>query len=333
MLKKIGKVIVVAYVVILLIILISMITDAGVAKQVYSLYSSMNVNTNSNFGKQLQFLVSYTQQTGDLTLMEKAGFSEEQAKAVAAGNLTAEDLANNTEQDNSNNSNITGKVGVPTAFNSSNVQSAIDAHCQSWGMSNTSKGSPLWRTKTIDGQTYIYQSQTEAYMPIGRTGNTVGKVGCMMYAMSALVSNVKGEVFGIEDMLTGLGHNIVWNDGFKDVPTTVKNVGLGDLSWNHPDGTNCTPTSVLPKFGVSCQEKSTKGLNTLDSIISNGHYALIHVTDSSGTFTTAQHWFVVVGKSNGKFNAICLGSTRTGHTFDASQWNLITSCNRMYECY
>lgn len=326
MFKQFMKIYGIVYSVIIVIVIVFVIVDFGAANTVMDTYEANTGKGKNSFPKQLDFLISYTSATGDFTLFESTGLSKEEALAAMQQRTGTNPGGPDPDPNNG------GSNGAPTPFTQATVDDAITQHCTSWGMSNTAKGSALWEKKTVNNVIYIYQHQNIGYMPIGFSGNTVDGCGCMMFAMSAIISNKTGKVFGIEDMLKGLGHNIVWDNGFKDSPTTVKNVGLGNPNWNHPDGTNCNPTSVLPKFGVNCVEKG-KTLNDIDSIVSQNHYALVHVVDSSGTFTTGQHWFVVVGKSGGSYNAICLASTRTGHTFDAAKWANITSCSHVYDCY
>ena len=97
MLSKIFKLILKIYIIMCLVIIVYVVINSGSASNFFESYHGLEKGTKSGIPKNLEFLVSYTMSTGDLTLMEKAGFTEEQAKAVYEGRTSAEDLIGSSD--------------------------------------------------------------------------------------------------------------------------------------------------------------------------------------------------------------------------------------------
>lgn len=67
------------------ITIVYIVIDYGSSDEIVGIYEGVKPDSTSGFNKALQFLESYTQATGDISLAIKRGLSEEDAEIIASG--------------------------------------------------------------------------------------------------------------------------------------------------------------------------------------------------------------------------------------------------------
>ena len=270
------------------IISLYLVIDAGSdATGIIRSYLGIENNSKSDFSKSMQFLRTYTQATGDLTLALNTGMSQEEAEEFYEEIKQPE--VETPESPDSNN-------GSPTPWDSSDPDAAITTHCNSWGYPRTVGNSNTWQIVNHSSGTYIWQTQGSLWTEIGSGSSSLKSAGCMYFCISAAICNTKGVVFGVEDMLKELGYTVSFQSNPPKFKTAEQMSYVGNHpGYKHPDGTDASLLALLDKFGL---QHSDDGEIIDESKLSSGMY-LCHVKDETAnrlsSSSSNEHWFLIVG--------------------------------------
>lgn len=83
--NKFFKIMIIPLLIAVSITIVYIVIDYGSSDEIVGVYEGVKPDSTSGFNKALQFLESYTQATGDISLAIKRGLSEEDAEIIASG--------------------------------------------------------------------------------------------------------------------------------------------------------------------------------------------------------------------------------------------------------
>lgn len=309
-LSIVGFILRVLYILMLILLIYLVIDFGGNSKDILSQYMSLTSDSKSDFSKSLQFLKTYTQTTGDITLALNTGMSKEDAEELLEeGNINVSGTPGLSQG--------AGTHGIMTAWDASNAWDAIEQHCKSWGYTSGRGGnSPNWKVVDVNGSTYIWQSQNAIWSNVGSGGNnTMEKVGCMFFCLSAAASNLNGVVCGVEDVLAGLDYHVSFESSTNKFKTqeTVGRVGA-DSSYRHPNGTYASLFNMIEAAGLNYDKNEGEAKSIDESRLSSGMYLCHVMYDTGGVIasqSSGQHWFLIVGSDAQYYYIINVDQSKT----------------------
>jgi hypothetical protein len=286
--NKIFKIFMTILLIAFIILTVYLLIDSGSHGDLIKSYDAVKPDSTAGFSKTLQFLKTYTQTTGDLSVAMATGMSSEDA----------EELANGNNNNNSNNNNNFSTLSLAEQVTALKTESGY----------NNSYYTNYLKQVSIDGHDYVWESQrTGAWSSFAPNGDSVASAGCFLYASAALVGAEMGRVYTIENLLTDLGGTVTTDASgmFTVSNSPISRVG-GDIS---------TLNRILSSSG--CGKTATTVSSIDGNKLANGTMYLIYATRANGSSTNlystssswGAHWTAVVGvSSSSKYIVLCNGS-------------------------
>lgn len=270
----------------LCVVIFYLVIDLGSAPEVFKAYGTLGGNITSNFNKTVTFLSSYIKNTGDLTIAEAAGLSEEEIKELIEPSVGTE------ESESTGTAGIVGST--PVSWTSSTLQDSINK----WKQSHTVQNMIM---DTDGGITYPREQQVTYWTGNGGKGGGCHGLGagCLWFSSAVAASMVSGNVVGVSDLLAARGYKVKLKDGSAYIEPGMEYVGTNS-SGCYPDGNACMPGGVLSGFATVKVSSNFYDQN----FINNGGVYLVHANgDTSALLSSGdQHWFVIAGKdSQGRY--------------------------------
>lgn len=266
-------------------------------------YNDVKPDSASGFTKSLNFLQTYTQITGDVTLAVKKGFSKEDAEDMVAGGSS---LINNI-------TGVTASDSTVYAANGRSKEEIIEA------LDNAKKSAGAagdyytigdnWRLTEVNGKYYLVEVQTSGkWNSVRQQGfsdtnanASVGASGCFAFACVNAINAINNTTVSVSNAL-----DVLWPTGcLKDYETSYsysntanKWTGtVADLNQRN----NENERALFAKYGLQEDYKVTQGVAGITALgakegntdFNNSVY--IFYGHRTGVFTDdTNHWLVCV---------------------------------------
>lgn len=168
---------------------------------------------------------------------------------------------------------------------------------------NTYYTDTYWTVVDSNGSQYLCERQTgNAYRELPSHSNSISKKGCMMYAIQAVVTNMTGQLFSIEDQLNVRNGVASW-DGthWSVVNYPYKENGSDKIGNGGPNTSLSARLNALNnEYGLSfsCSgDMAGSSINSINDVLTSGKWLIIHVTGDNGRKYSSggEHWFVICG--------------------------------------
>lgn len=281
----------------------------------YKLYTQLQSTSTSNFDKKLAFVSSLVNSTGNADYALALGFTKEQADQMVTSNAYGMGFQNpitgepeqNPQDPNAPTQNLTQVGGPPVVWTSSNWQEAVAEHNRQYESTGADLKTDGW---SYGSNGFLKQNQsTGSYWgSAGRTGNTLMDKGCMWFTLATIVTNVTGNVYGVENLLVDVGYTVSFSNKKWQVSPTIIKVGQ-DSAHRHPGGTGTvpsTPYDILAACNAGISVSSNLNFSELENCtFSDGEMFLVHIADDTegrmASTTNREHWFIIYGKSGTDF--------------------------------
>lgn len=273
-----------------LVITIWLMLPAGnSAVETIKIYSELTSKSNGTVDKKLMFVAAYVKATGDVTIAQRLGYSQQ----------TIDEVLQPTDPGDQDPSNQDGPHGgVQPSWTAATLQQAVAEYKADHPVTNM-------KVKQAGGISYPADSQNSYWTGNGGNGGGCHGLGsgCMWFASATAASVVNGRVIGVADLLEARGYTLSTQNGNAYINNPgLSRVGL-DGGATYADGKPCTVSGLLSGFCNVSNNKATRTNQSnpwysQDFIDSGGVYVVHASGDTSHNVSGGgQHWFVIAGKN------------------------------------
>ncbi len=300
----------------LLVIVVYLVIDLGSAGEVLEHYASLTGTPVSNYNKTIIFLSSYIKETGDLSIAEALGMSEEEAKQLL-------------NPDTTDTSEETGAGGQLASGKTEEAWKEALSNCGNSAYFSVGAGYDIL---TIDGNDYLVCKQGKGYYDYLENSKksdgtivSVDDVGCWMFAQVNAAMALNNTVYSVSDTYGIRGNiSLSWNSSnYWDYVVNGSHQDCSNFKVGY--GTGGNESGVSSYLGIKEESLSTSSRDAdsawqyvNDNIDFSKDVAIIYCHTRGVTCSSTgqgDHWLVVVGvgsDANGKYFEF-LGNGTRGH--------------------
>lgn len=287
-------------------VLVSIISVMITSVKVVNMYDKISgQSVSGSFNKKLAFVSALVNATGNADYALSIGFTKEEAEQMLESNAFRTGYTDPVTGDPMNTPTSGSTI---TPWSSSNWSEAVATHNMNYESTGTILKTDGWSYESGSGFLKQSQSSGSYWSSAGTSGNTLKDYGCLWFSLATIVTNVTGEVYGVENLLADVGYSISFVNGKWKVTPNIGKVGVYP-SYMHPGGTGDVPATakdILSKCTAGISVSNNLDFDELENAtFDNGELYLVHIqNDTSHNMAAApanEHWFIIYGKDNTNF--------------------------------
>lgn len=297
---------------ILVVVMVYLMIDVGSASDVFRLYGSMSKDGSSNYPKSLVFLTSYTRTTGDLSLGNALGMSDDDIQNL----LDSQDTT--VEQGG----------GSAVSFTTNYTRAGWEDALKQRGNDSYYSLSAGYKIVTLNGSDYLVEVQGKTYYSLIKNGtdSSIDGNGCWMFAQVNAANALNGSTYSVADALGARwGETISWSSSSI---AWMNPAGNSDGHYTDGQRTMNEETGVFSALGCSAtmiEGDYMTAQECYNKMSASGFDNSVYIVygHASGILSSgSNHWLVVVGLTDDGFQL--LGNASRNATITLSDLSGVT---------